>query len=83
MSSLMTHAAQSILVRLVTVGVFVSVSGLLLTFSAAAQSRKAPTAHTARKSHAAPAVKKGARAIAINAEEMQSLLKAMAITRCW
>ena len=52
-------------------GVFVCACSLLMTISAAAQSS---TARTARKSHAAPAVKKRARATAISAEEMQALL---------
>jgi thiol-disulfide isomerase/thioredoxin len=65
----MVHTSKSTLVRLVTVGVLACVSSLFLTFSAAAQSK------TARKSHAAPAVKKRVRAIAINAEQMQSLLR--------
>ena len=72
MSHSMAHAAKSILGRLVVVGVFTCVGSGFLTSSAAAQSR---TPQTARKSHAAPAVKRVARATAINAEEMQDLLR--------
>jgi thiol-disulfide isomerase/thioredoxin len=62
-------AARARHIPFLLVGVFACIGSLLPTFSATAQSR------TARKSHAAPAVKKSARASAINAEEMQSLLK--------
>jgi thiol-disulfide isomerase/thioredoxin len=68
----MTHISKSILIRVVIVGAFACVSSSLLTVSAGAQSR---TAQTDATSHAAPAVKKSARASAINAEEMQRLLR--------
>lgn len=59
------------LIPFVVVGVFACEGMLLLPFAAIAQSSKTPTAP---ESHA-PAVKKAARARAINAEEMQSLLR--------
>jgi len=69
MSGLMTHISKPILIRLAIIGVFACGLGLLLTFAATAQSG------TARTAHAAPAVEKSARARAINAEEMQGLLR--------
>jgi thiol-disulfide isomerase/thioredoxin len=66
----MTNALKFILVCLITAGVVVGAGSLLLTFPASAQSAKA-----ASKSHGAPTVTKAARATAINAEEMQSLLR--------
>jgi thiol-disulfide isomerase/thioredoxin len=72
MSSLMTHISKSILIRVVIVGAFACAGSSLLTVSAGAQSR---TVQTDATSHAASAVKKSARASAINAEEMQSLLR--------
>ena len=68
----MLHTSKPIIVCLITAGVFACEGILLLPFAAVAQSSKTPTAS---KSHAAPAVKKPARATAINAEEMQSLLR--------
>jgi thiol-disulfide isomerase/thioredoxin len=64
----MTHSAKPIHVRFVPGTVVVIVSILLLTFSAAAQSK------TAHKSRSARAVKPDP-VRAVNAEEMQALLK--------
>jgi thiol-disulfide isomerase/thioredoxin len=64
----MRHSAQSIRVRLV-IGSAVVISVLLLTFSAAAQSK---TAHNPRSPRA---VTSPAPVRAVNAEEMQALLK--------
>lgn len=64
----MTNASKSILICLITAGVFVGAGSFLLVAPASAQTAKAS------KSHAA-AVKKPARASAINAEEMRSLLR--------
>jgi thiol-disulfide isomerase/thioredoxin len=69
----MQNALKFILVCLITAGVFVGAGSLLLTGRASAQSSK--TAPTATNARTAPAAKKTARATAINAEEMQSLLK--------
>lgn len=74
----MTHASEPIRVRFVIAGVVLVVSGLFLTFSAAAQSQGARTARSARaahKSRSTRAVKAPAAARAINAEELQRLLK--------
>lgn len=56
-------------------GFVACVSSWFLPASAVAQLPTAKTARTGSKSHAGPPVKKGARAIAINAEEMQVLLR--------
>ena len=65
----MTHSAKHIHVRLVVGSAVVIVSMLLLTFSAAAQRK---TAHKAPNNRAA---KPPAQVRAVNAEEMQALLK--------
>jgi len=65
----MTHSAKLIHVRFVLGTVVVIVSILLLTFSAAAQSK------TAHKPRSPRAVKSPAPVRAVNAEEMQALLK--------
>lgn len=67
MSLLMTPAAKGRLVSFLVIGVVACLSSVLLTFSAAAQSRRT------RQPSVVPAVKSGARAI--NADEMQGLLK--------
>jgi thiol-disulfide isomerase/thioredoxin len=64
---LMTRAAKSLPVSVVVGVVFVSC--LFLSFSAAAQSKKA------HKVRAAPSAKRSVAARAINAEELQALLK--------
>jgi thiol-disulfide isomerase/thioredoxin len=76
MSLVMTYAKAK-LARFLVLGFVACVSSFLLTFAAAAQSSttrtaRASTARTPRVNHA---VKNGARARAINAEEMQALLK--------
>jgi thiol-disulfide isomerase/thioredoxin len=71
MSGLITHAAKPRRLRFVIAGVVLVVSGLFLTFSAAGQPRTARTAHQPRRT---PAVKAPAPR-AINAEELQGLLK--------
>lgn len=74
----MTHAAKPIRVRFVIAGVVLVVSGLFLSFSAAAQVRTARTARSARAAHkprSTRAVKAPAAARPINAEELQGLLK--------
>jgi thiol-disulfide isomerase/thioredoxin len=63
------------LIPFVVVGVVAWAGSVLLPFAAVAQSSKAPKARPASKSPAAPKVKKPARTIAINAEEMQLLLR--------
>ena len=74
----MTRAAIAKLVPSLVIGVVTCVSSFLLSASTTAQS---PTARLAQTSRATPAprvnhaVKSGARARAINAEEMQGLLK--------
>lgn len=65
----MTHSAKPSHVRFVTGSAVVIVSILLMTFSAAAQSK------TAHKSRSTRAVKPAAPVRAVNAEEMQALLK--------
>jgi thiol-disulfide isomerase/thioredoxin len=65
----MTHSAKPIHLRLVVGSAVVIVSILLLTFSAAAQGK------TAHKSRSTRAVKPPAPVRAVNAEEMQALLK--------
>ena len=79
MSLLKTRAAKAKLVAFVVVGVVagvvVCVSSLFLNISAAAQSPTTRTARTAHKPRVAPTVKLGVRARAINAEQMQDLLK--------
>ena len=65
----MTHSAKPSHVRFVIGSAVVIVSILLLTFSAAAQSK------TAHKSRGTRAVKPAAPVRAVNAEEMQALLK--------
>jgi thiol-disulfide isomerase/thioredoxin len=67
--------ARSRLISFVVVGFVACVSVWFLPASAVAQSPTAKTARAGSKSHAVPPVKKGARATAINAEEMQLLLK--------
>jgi thiol-disulfide isomerase/thioredoxin len=67
--ALMTHSAKPVHVRFVVGSVVVIVSILLLTFSAAAQSK------TAHKPRSTRAVKSPAPVRAVNAEEMQALLK--------
>jgi thiol-disulfide isomerase/thioredoxin len=59
----------------VVVGFVVCVSSWFLPACAMAQSPPAKTARTDRKSHAGPPVKRSLRARAINAAEMQDLLK--------
>jgi thiol-disulfide isomerase/thioredoxin len=66
---LMTHSTKPVHVRFVVGSVVVIVSILLLTFSAAAQSK------TAHKPRGTRAVKSPAPVRAVNAEEMQALLK--------
>ena len=65
----MTHSAKPIHIRFVIGSAVVIVSLLLLTFSAAAQGK------TARKSRSTRAAKPSASVRAVNAEEMQALLK--------
>jgi thiol-disulfide isomerase/thioredoxin len=65
----MTHSAKPIHLRLVVGSAVVIVSMLLLTFSAAAQGK------TAHKSRSTGGVKPPAPVRAVNAEEMQALLK--------
>ena len=65
----MTHSAKPIQVRFFFGSVVVIVSILLLTFSAAAQSK------TAHKPRSTRAVQSSAPVRAVNAEEMQALLK--------
>jgi thiol-disulfide isomerase/thioredoxin len=78
MSPLMTRAAIAKLVPSLVIGVVTCASSFLFSASTAAQS---PTARLAQTSRTTPAprvnqaVKSGARARAINAEEMQGLLK--------
>ena len=67
----MTHASRSRRVRFVIANVVFVVSGLLLAFSAAGQTR---TATTANRPHSAPVAKAPAPR-AINAAELQGLLK--------
>jgi thiol-disulfide isomerase/thioredoxin len=69
------NTARARLIPFVVVGFVACVSSLLLTVSAVAQSPTARTAPVGRKSHVAPAVKRSARVRAINAGEMQDLLK--------
>ncbi len=57
------------------VGLVACAGSLFLTVSAAAQSPPARTARTGQKSHVAAAVESSPRASAINAEQMQDLLK--------
>jgi len=71
----MTDAVKGKLVLFVVLGVVACVGSLFLNVSAAAQSPTARTARMGRKSHVARAVKRRVRARAINAEEMQGLLK--------
>ncbi len=73
--SLLITARARLIPFVVVVGFVACVSSLSLTVSAAAQSPTARTAHTGRKSHVANTVKRSARVRAINAEEMQDLLK--------
>jgi thiol-disulfide isomerase/thioredoxin len=73
MSLLITTRAR--LFPFILVGLMACITSLLLTVSAAAQSPTAPTAQMRRKAHVAPAVKRSPRARAINAAEMQDLLK--------
>lgn len=65
----MTHAAKHIYIRFVVGGAVVLVSILLLTFSAAAQDK---SAHKSRRTSTA---KPSTEVRAVNAEEMQALLK--------
>lgn len=65
----MTHAAKHIYIRFVVGGAVVLVSILLLTFSAAAQGK---SAHKSRRTSTA---KPSTEVRAVNAEEMQALLK--------
>lgn len=65
----MTHSAKPTYIRFVVGGVVVLVSILLLTFSAAAQGK---SAHKARRTST---VKPSTEVRAVNAEEMQALLK--------
>jgi len=65
----MTHAAKRIYIRFVVGGAVVLVSILLLTFSAAAQDK---SAHKSRRTSTA---KPSTEVRAVNAEEMQALLK--------
>lgn len=65
----MTHSAKPTYIRFVVGGVFVLVSILLLTFSAAAQGK---SAHKARRTST---VQPSTEVRAVNAEEMQALLK--------
>jgi thiol-disulfide isomerase/thioredoxin len=65
----MTHSAKPLYVRFVVGGAVVLVSILLLTLSAAAQGK------SAHKSRRASTVKPAAEVRAVNAEEMQALLK--------
>jgi len=74
----MTRAAIAKLVPFLVIGVVTCVSSLLLNAATAAQSptgRLAQTSRTARTPRVNHAVKSGARARAINAEELQGLLK--------
>jgi thiol-disulfide isomerase/thioredoxin len=66
---LMTHSAKPSHVRIVIGSAFVIISILLLTFSAAAQRK------TAHKADITRAVQPAAPVRAVNAEEMQALLK--------
>jgi len=68
----MTHTARRIQARFIFGGAVLVVCGLLLAFSAAGQS---VTTRTAHKVGSTPAEKAPAPARAINAEEMQGLLK--------
>jgi thiol-disulfide isomerase/thioredoxin len=75
MSPSMTRTAKAKFVSFVVVGVVACVSSLFLNISATAQTRKAQTARVARARRVNHAVKSDPRARAINAEEMQGLLK--------
>jgi thiol-disulfide isomerase/thioredoxin len=65
----MSHSAKPIYIRLVVGGAVVLISILLLTFSAAAQGK---SAHKSRRTRT---VKPATEVRAVNAEEMQALLK--------
>jgi thiol-disulfide isomerase/thioredoxin len=71
----MTHTLKSILVRLVTAGVLACASLGFLICSVTAQYQTPATSDKAHKSRVSPAEKQPFSARAINAEEMQALLK--------
>jgi thiol-disulfide isomerase/thioredoxin len=71
----MTRTAKAKLVSFVVVGVVACVNSLFLNLSATGQTRTAQTARVARARRVNHAVKNDPRARAINAEEMQGLLK--------
>jgi len=71
---LLLITARARLIRFVAVGFVACVGSLFLNVSAGAQSPTAP-ARMSRKSHTASKVNRNARVRAINAEEMQDLLK--------
>ena len=75
MSLSMTRTAKAKLVSFVVVGVVACVNSLFLNLSATGQTRTAQTARAARARRVNHAVKNDPRARAINAEEMQGLLK--------